>query len=274
MEEEPVFKEIDLEKISPSRLNPRLEFSKVGLDQLADSIAQIGLIQPIVLRPVNEGFEVVVGERRYRAAHQTGLRKVPAIILSLSDEDVIRLNLIENIQREELTDVEKGNSCIELREHCPERYPTNDALGKDLGVSGSSIQRWVQVARDVPKELQSMIVSVEKRGAMPPKGRITSELALDLTRKIAEPRRRVEAAKEFAKMSVPQRLARRVVNQMPANPERPVGEIIETILEKEESEVVAEVDTGEVLDCPICGVRVRLIHRKPRGHIVEEVREK
>ncbi|MCK4445069.1 MAG: ParB/RepB/Spo0J family partition protein [Thermoplasmata archaeon] len=268
-----VFKEIELRKISPNRLNPRLEFNKEALDQLADSIQQIGLIQPIVLRPRDAGFEVVVGERRYRAAHQAGLKLVPAIIRPLGDEEVIMLNLIENIQREELTDVEKGNCCVELRKRYPGKYPTNEVLGKELGVSGSSVQRWMQIVRDVPRELQTMIASVEKRGVLPPEGKITSELALDLTRRIAEPRKRIEAAKELARRSVPQRLARRVVKQIPAEPKQSVSEIIETILEKEESEVVSEIDTNETLDCPICHARLRLIHKEPRGHVVEEVRE-
>ena len=106
--------DIELKKIQPNRLNPRLEFTKAGLDELSDSIKQVGLLEPIIVRQVGNQFEVVVGERRYRAAQQAGLHKVPVIIRHFTDEEVMELNLIENIQREALTAVEKGKVCNEL----------------------------------------------------------------------------------------------------------------------------------------------------------------
>jgi ParB family chromosome partitioning protein len=72
--------EIDLKKIRPSKLNPRLELNLERLAELAVSIREVGLLEPIIVRPVAEEFEVVVGERRYRASQQAGLEKVPAII--------------------------------------------------------------------------------------------------------------------------------------------------------------------------------------------------
>jgi len=103
-------KEIELSKIHPNRLNPRLEINIERLNELADSIKQVGLLEPILVRPLDDEYEVVVGERRYRASQQAGLQKVPAIIHNFTDEQVIELNLIENIQREDLSAVEKGNT--------------------------------------------------------------------------------------------------------------------------------------------------------------------
>ena len=80
--------EIELKKIQPNKLNPRLKFSKSGLDDLAASIRQYGILEPILVRPVNGHFEVVVGERRYRAAQQAGLDAVPAIVRDYSDDEV------------------------------------------------------------------------------------------------------------------------------------------------------------------------------------------
>ncbi len=72
--------DIELKKIQPNRLTPRLEFSKAGLDELSDSIRQVGILEPIIVRPSsNESYEIVIGERRYRAAQQVGLDKIPAI---------------------------------------------------------------------------------------------------------------------------------------------------------------------------------------------------
>ena len=96
--------DVELKKIQPSRLNPRLEFTKIGLDELADSIKHVGILEPIIVRLVDsDTYEVVVGERRYRAAQQAGLDKVPVIITDYTDEEVMEINLIENIQREEET---------------------------------------------------------------------------------------------------------------------------------------------------------------------------
>ena len=117
--------EIDLKKIQPNRLNPRLEFSKAGLDELSDSIRQRGILEPIIVRRSgNDSYEVVVGERRYRAAQQAGLDTVPVILRDYTDDEVMELNLIENVQREDLSAVEKARVCKQLKERFPDRYPT------------------------------------------------------------------------------------------------------------------------------------------------------
>ena len=77
-------KEIELKKISPSKLNPRLEVNIERLNELAESIKEVGLLEPIIVRPLTNGFEVVVGERRYRASQQAGLEKIPAIVRAYS----------------------------------------------------------------------------------------------------------------------------------------------------------------------------------------------
>lgn len=110
---------IPLKKVKPNRLNPRSEFRKEALDQLADSISLFGLLQPVVVRPSNGVFEVVVGERRYRAAQQAGLDEIPAVIREYSDEEVLELNLVENLHREDLTAIERGKTCMTLLKDFP-----------------------------------------------------------------------------------------------------------------------------------------------------------
>lgn len=91
-----VVPDVELERIQPNRLNPRLEFSKTGLDELADSIKQVGLLEPIIVRPrPGDTYEVVVGERRYRAAHLAGLEKVPVIVHDCTDNEVMEIDLVE-----------------------------------------------------------------------------------------------------------------------------------------------------------------------------------
>src|SRR5262245_28392809 len=100
--------QIEIRKIRPSGLNPRLEFDESSLGELVSSIEHTGVLQPIVVRPAKDGYEVVVGERRFRAAIRAKLESVPAVVRQYTDKQVAELSLTENIQREDLTAVEKG----------------------------------------------------------------------------------------------------------------------------------------------------------------------
>ena len=148
--------EIDLSRVRPNRLNPRLNMNIERLNELADSIKQVGLLEPLIVRPLSNEYEVVIGERRYRASQQAGLRKVPAIIRNFTDEQVIELNLIENIQREELSALEKGNCCKQLLEKYHKKYPSKEVVGKKIGVSVDTINNWLKLT-EAPTEMQKII---------------------------------------------------------------------------------------------------------------------
>ena len=154
-----IVREVELSKIRPNRLNPRLDINIENLNQLADSIREVGLLEPIIVRPVDNGYEVVVGERRYRAAQQVGLEKVPAIIRSYSDHEVVELNLIENIQREDLSAIEKGNCCRELLEKYPDKYPNILRLAGKIGVTVASVRSWLELV-SAPKEIQQIVIRI------------------------------------------------------------------------------------------------------------------
>ncbi|MEM2915397.1 MAG: ParB/RepB/Spo0J family partition protein, partial [Candidatus Bathyarchaeia archaeon] len=130
---------VELKRIRPNRLNPRMEIGIQELNELADSIKQVGLLQPLIVRPIDDGYEVVVGERRYRACQQAGLDKIPVIIRKYADDEVIELNLIENIHREDLSAVEKARSCKQLRDRFPDRYPTWEKVAEKVGVSFETV---------------------------------------------------------------------------------------------------------------------------------------
>jgi ParB family chromosome partitioning protein len=225
------FQMVTTKKIKPNRLNPRLEFRKAGLDDLAASLDRVGMLEPIVLRRTAGGLEVVVGERRYRAAQQAGLDEVPAIIGDFSDEEVIEINLIENVQREDLNDVEKGRSCVQLLEKYPARYPNAGAVADQLGVSARTVSFWIQTARDLSPTLQRMVASAPERGEELPKGKITSEVAVNIARKIPEREKQVELAKAIAERRIPTGAAREVLRKVAREPEKPVERVIKEVTE-------------------------------------------
>jgi ParB family chromosome partitioning protein len=148
--------DIELKKIQPNRLDPRLEFTKVGLDELANSIRQVGLLEPIIVRPYEGEYQVVVGERRYRAAHQAGLDKVPAVIRDYSDDEVMEINLVENIQREDLSVIEKAKICKQLRDNFPTKYRTWEKIAEKVSVEVETVKSWVRTL-GLPEEIQRRI---------------------------------------------------------------------------------------------------------------------
>jgi len=102
-------REIPTSQISPNRLQPRQRFDPEKLTELADSIREHGLVQPIVVRPTETGYELIVGERRWRAAQLAGIKVIPAVIKDIgSDADVLEVALVENLQREDLNPLEEA----------------------------------------------------------------------------------------------------------------------------------------------------------------------
>ncbi len=227
----PELKEINLNKIRPNRLNPRLDMNIERLNELADSIRQVGLLEPLLLRPVDDEYEVVVGERRYRASQQAGLRKVSAIVHNFSDEEIIELNLIENVQREDLSAVEKGNCCKQLLEKFSEKYPSREVIGAKIGVSADTVNNWLKLI-EAPEEIQKMVVPTEKAGVPREMGKLDYSTALTITRQIEEPARQIEVAKGIASKPVHGKRARQVVAKAVEEPERPVEEIVKEVVEE------------------------------------------
>jgi len=221
---------VELRNIQPNRLNPRLDISIERLNELAESIRNVGLVQPLIVRPVGDHYEVVVGERRYRACQQTGLEKVPVVIKDYSDDQVVELNLIENVQREDLSAVEKGKSCKLLMEEYPDKYPSVKELGEKLGVSSTSIEAWLQLV-SAPSEIQRMVAPAKKIGVPRVRGKIDYDTAVKITRRIKEPERQIEVAREIAKRPIYRRTAREVITRVAKEPEKPVEEVIREVVE-------------------------------------------
>jgi ParB family chromosome partitioning protein len=107
-------REIDVARITPNPNQPRMRFSEDSIDELAQSIAERGVLQPILLRPVDDGFQIIAGERRWRAAQRARLHTIPAIVRDIDESATAELALIENIQREDLNAIEEAEGYKQL----------------------------------------------------------------------------------------------------------------------------------------------------------------
>lgn len=146
--------ELDIDRVSPNRYQPREHFDGDRLDELAQSIRENGIIQPIVVRPMGEEFQIVAGERRWRAAQRAGLRRVPAVINHVTDEKLLEIALVENIQRQDLTPVETAKA---LRLLLDEHGLTQERLAERVGMKRPSVTnylRLLQLAAPVREALE------------------------------------------------------------------------------------------------------------------------
>lgn len=131
-----VKKTVRLAEIEPNREQPRKSFSEESIAALADSIQQYGILQPILVRPKDGMYQIVAGERRWRASRMLGLDEVPVIIKELSDKETMQIALIENLQRENLNPIEEAMGYRELMEQFD---MTQDEVAKTVGRSRSTI---------------------------------------------------------------------------------------------------------------------------------------
>jgi len=127
---------VPIEDIIPNRFQPRLSFDEAGLQELAASIKEHGIIQPLVLRRLGDKYEIIAGERRYKASKMAGLTSVPAIISVLDDQKSAEVAIVENIQRRDLTSIEEAKSYKALLD---KGYLTQEELARKMGLSQSAI---------------------------------------------------------------------------------------------------------------------------------------
>ena len=150
--------EIEIEKISVNPNQPRREFDPTALQELADSIAEIGIIQPITLRQTSEdSYQIIAGERRYRASVKAGLRTVPAYIRTASDENVMEMALIENIQREDLNSLEIALAYQQLIE---QYQLTQEKLSERVGKKRATIANYLRLLK-LPATIQVALKNKE-----------------------------------------------------------------------------------------------------------------
>lgn len=150
---------VSIDLIIPNRFQPRLVFDEKALNELADSIKEHGIIEPIIVRPLNDKYEIIAGERRYKAACIAGLTKVPVIVKNLSDYKSAQVAVIENVQRRNLNPIEEAKSYKRILD---QGLKTQEELAKEIGVSQSTIAnklRLLSLAEPVKQALSENKIS-------------------------------------------------------------------------------------------------------------------
>lgn len=153
MEEKDKIIYVSVDDIIPNRFQPRLAFDEKELNSLSESIKKYGVIQPIVLRKIGEKYEIIAGERRYKASLLAGLAKIPAIINQTDDNTSAEIALLENLQRKNLTVIEESQSYKKLLD----RGFTQEEIANKLGISQSSIANKLRLL-NLPKEVQEALL--------------------------------------------------------------------------------------------------------------------
>ncbi len=208
---------LPISQLKPGRYQPRTHFDETALDELAESIRTQGLMQPILVRPDSGQFEIIAGERRWRAAQRAGLTEVPVLLKDVKEEAVAAMALIENIQREDLNAIEQAHG---LQRLIQEFGMTHDAVAQSVGKSRAAVSnllRLLNLSRPVQDMLTAGLIEMgHARALLPLHAAQQKELAHEIEEKglsVREVERRATKLKEgastrHAKKSVPRDIHR------------------------------------------------------------------
>lgn len=145
--------EIEVEKIRPNRYQPRKAFDEAKLEELAESIRSHGVVQPIVVRLIGDAYELVAGERRWRAAVKAGIKKIPAVVREMSDSELLEVALIENLQRTDLNPMEEAEA---YRKLASEFGLSQEEIAKRVGKSRSQVANTLRLLQLPPRVQESI----------------------------------------------------------------------------------------------------------------------
>lgn len=228
-------------QIKTNKYQPRLEFNQEKLNDLINSIKEKGVIQPILVRKAADGYELIAGERRFRAVKALGLEKIPAIVKNVADLDMLEISLIENIQREELNPIEEASA---FQKFITEFSFTQEKIAQALGKDRSTIANTIRLL-GLPKKIQDYIS----------KGAITAGHAralLSLPTEIDQLRVcNLIVKKDLSVRETESLVGRRMAGTKP-----------HTEIRKEQSIIDIEGHLQQLF-----GTRVRIFHGKKRGRI-------
>jgi len=231
---------IKLSLIKPNKLQPRKAFDEDKLRELKDSIKEKGIIQPIIVRTMEEGYELIAGERRFRAAKELGHEEIPVIIKEVNDADSLELALIENIQREELNPVEEAKAYM----HLMERFKfSQDEISKAVGKDKSTVSNTMRLL-SLPELIQDYV----EKGLMT-MGHAKAVLSLPTERG------RIRFSKRIMRKSLSVRQAEELIKQR-------LQKTIPKRRDKDEHLTRLEEEMQHYL-----GTHVNIVHGKKRGRI-------
>jgi len=147
--------ETSINEVKPNKFQPRKDFDEQAIAELASSIKEKGILQPLVVRIIESGYEIIAGERRWRAAQRAGVTKVPVIVKEASDREVMELALIENLQREDLNPIEEAVAYQHLIE---EFELTHEDVSRQIGKERSTITNQLRLLR-LPEEAKAALIA-------------------------------------------------------------------------------------------------------------------
>ena len=235
-------REIEVARIRPNPLQPRKNFDSEALSELTASIAERGVLQPILVRTVDDGFEIIAGERRWRAAQKAQLHQIPAIVRDFDESATAEIALIENIQREDLNAIEEAEGYRQLISRFGHGQ---DGVAKLVGKSRSHVSNLLRLL-GLPDSVQEMIlrgdISMGHARAI-----LTAPEPEILAQEIAKNGLSVRQAEKLAKQAKPGAMARAVERN-----QRPVDADLEAL----------ERQLGDLL-----GLRVKVAHGKSGGTV-------
>ena len=204
---------IEVSKIRPNRKQPRQSFDDAAIDDLARSLRSTGVLQPVIVRPAENGqFELVAGERRWRAAQRAGIHRIPAVIRDVPDERLLELALIENVQREELNAIEEAEAYRILAD---DLGLTQQEIAERVGKQRTSIANAIRLL-NLPPKVQQMV-----RGKQISMGHARALLALEDAKIILELAERI-ASEGLSVREVEARAKRPAVSGRPGRPAKAV----------------------------------------------------
>jgi len=208
---------INVDDILPNRFQPRIHFDEKELNELASSILKYGIIQPIVLRKINDKYEIIAGERRYKAACLAGLKTIPAIINNTDDNTSAEIALLENLQRKNLTVIEEAQSYKKLMD----RGFTQEDIANKLGVSQSSIANKLRLLV-LPKEVKDALLynQISERHARSLLSLNNEDLQKSLLNKIINEKLTVKQTEDEISMLLMKDLHKKDDNRIPENIQR------------------------------------------------------
>lgn len=203
--------QIQTDLISPSPYQPRLHFDEAALKELAQSIQENGLIQPISVRQSENGYEIIAGERRYRACKYLDMKEIPCYILSPNEKEAAEMALVENIQREDLSAIEEAKSYLAIMR---QSQITQQEVAKRVGKSQSAVANKIRLL-NLPEEIQQGVVeaSITERHARALL-KLPQEKQKDVYQTILEKKYTVKETEEYIeKISEPKPRKRRPMNK-------------------------------------------------------------
>ncbi len=246
----PSDRRVSIGEIRPNPRQPRRYFNEERIAELAESIQHQGILQPLVVRKLDDGYELIVGERRFRAAQRAGLERVPVIVKDVSDAESLEMALVENIQREELTPIEEALAYRQLME---EFHLTQEEVANRVGKSRpvvTNLLRVLNLPEDIKDEVDRGHISVGHARAL--LGLDSPEQQLDLARKIIRQGLSVRETETLVSQTLAPRFSPSETTHDPAPPQVAIHVHV----------IALEEDLMRSL-----GTKVRLLPKKKGGKI-------